>query len=136
MSKRSACAWSGFGALCILVGCARPAADPRANDGVPLAPDESAAVGEIAYARMVREQACHRPTAGAADVDGRLAFLREATVAEIKPSWCKSNIHPRELQDCVERIRALRCGDELTNVTRIESCNATALCGVPAQGTM
>jgi hypothetical protein len=127
----------GIGALCILFGCARPADAPRANDGIPIAPDESAAIGDIAYARVVREQACHQlPAEGAGDVGARLTFLRDSTVAEIKPAWCKSNIHPRELEDCVATIRELPCSAELKSVTSIESCRATALCGVPDQGTM
>jgi hypothetical protein len=123
-----------------LAACARSVGAPQANGGVSLAPDESAAMGEIAFARAAREQACGpRMAEGASagtSMDGRLAFLRTATVAEINPSWCKSNIHPHDLEKCVARIKQLPCNVELKNVTTIEPCNVKPLCGVPPEGTL
>ncbi|MDB4937743.1 MAG: hypothetical protein JWP87_4715 [Labilithrix sp.] len=127
-------------ALLTLCACARAPGAPQANGGVSLAPDEQAAMGEIAYARVAREQACGPRMAvasdGASGLDARLTFLRNATVAEINPSWCKSNIHPRELEECVAKIKQVPCSVELKNVTTIASCNVKPLCGVPLEGTL
>lgn len=117
-----------------LLGCGRDARYP----GSELAPDESAAMGRIAFTRLTREQACRpRGTTGdGADVEGRMKVLRSATEAEIKPSWCKSNIHPRELDACVSQIQSWPCDVELRKVTLIEMCKVEPLCGVPTEGTL
>lgn len=115
-----------------LFGCATGARNP----GPDLDPDESAAMGRIAFTRLAREQACHAPSASGGDVDGRLKLLRTATVAEIKPSWCKSNVHPRELDECVAQIQRWPCDVALMKVTAIESCKVEPLCGVPPEGTL
>lgn len=117
-------ALSGLG-----LGCG---ADARYPGSQP-APDESAAIGRIAFTRLSREQAC-RP---AADVDARLQALRAATEAEIRPTSCKSNVHPRELDACVAAIAHWPCDVALQSVTLIETCQAGPLCGVPTtEGTL
>ncbi len=118
-----------------LIGCSRDSRYP----GSELAPDESAAIGRIAFTRLTREQACRPrgPTGEGLDVEGRMKVLRSATAAEIKPSWCKSNIHPRELDACVSQIQSWPCDVELRKVTLIETCRAEPLCGVPTtDGTL
>lgn len=122
------------GALVALCACGRGATGPQANGGVELAPDESAAIAEITYARVARERSCK--VEGGASLDERMTFLRNATIAEINPSWCKSDVHPRELRECVAGIRRLPCNVELKSVTAIQSCNVTPLCGVPQEGTL
>jgi hypothetical protein len=116
-----------------LLGCG----DAR-YPGSKLEPDESAAIGRIALTRLTREQACRpRGTTGdGSDVEGRMKVLRTATEAEIKPSWCKSNIHPRELDACVSQIQSWPCDVELRKVTLIETCKVEPLCGVPTEGTL
>ena len=118
--------WVGTAAL--LVGCG---ADARYPGSQP-APDELAAIGRIAFTRLSHEQACH-PTN---DVEGRLSALRTATEAEIQPSACKSNVHPRQLDACVADIEHWPCDVALRNVTAIETCKAEPLCGVPTEGTL
>lgn len=106
--------------------------------GSELAPDESAAIGRVAYTRLAREQACARPDVGGApkDVESRMTVLRSATEAEIKPSGCKSNIHPQPLAACISEIARWPCAVDLVKVTVIDSCKLEPLCGVPPEGTL
>ncbi|CAN5887058.1 hypothetical protein BH11MYX4_BH11MYX4_52990 [soil metagenome] len=125
----------GAAAAGALLGCARDSRYP--GDGP--APDESAALGRIALTRLAHEQACRRPggPGDGPDVDGRMKELRSATEAEIKPGWCKSNVHPQALDDCLSQIKSWPCDVELKNVTLIETCKVEPLCGVPAtEGTL
>ena len=76
---------------------ARGATGPQCfKCGVALAADESAAIAEITYARVARERSCKAE--GGATIDERVTFLRNVTIAEINPSWCKSDVHPCELR--------------------------------------
>ena len=127
---RNACIM-GLAAAGILaaVGCG---ADARYPGSRP-APDDSAAIGRIAFTRLAREQAC-RPVA---DVDARLSALRAATEAELEPASCKSNVHPRQLDACVAAIEHWPCDVALQRVTAIATCQAAPLCGVPTtEGTL
>ncbi len=116
------------------LGCGQGSRYP----GSELAPDESAAIGRLAYTRLAREQACARPEARGEpkDIESRMTLLRSATEAEIKPSWCKSNIHPQPLAECISKIERWPCDANLAKVTVIDSCNLEPLCGVPPEGTL
>jgi hypothetical protein len=123
-----------LGALAATLGCGHDSRYP----GSELAPDESAAIGRIALSRLTHEQACRgRGTTGdGSDLEGRMKALRNSTEAEIKPAWCKSNIHPRELDACVSQIQSWPCDVDLKKVTLIETCKLDPLCGVPTEGTL
>lgn len=94
-------------------------------------------MGKIAYERVVREEACAPRQQSAPNLETRINAAQSTTTAEINPSWCKSNIHPRGLDACLAKIRALPCNVRLDHVTNIEPCNVEPLCGVPAtEGTL
>lgn len=117
--------------------CARPASDPASAGGAPPGSEEEVAMEKIAYERVVREDACTARQPGAPDLRTRISAAQGTTTAEINPSWCKSNIHPRELDACLAKIRALPCTVRLEHVTSIEPCNVKPLCGVPTtEGTL
>jgi hypothetical protein len=139
MMKTTSCAPTIAMVLALLaaaaVGCGRPASDPPSG-GVDPGSEEAAAIGKIAYERVVREDACAPRQGGAPDLETRISAARSTTASEINPSWCKSNIHPRGLDACLAKIRALPCSVRLDHVTSIEPCNVEPLCGVPAEGTL
>lgn len=115
------------------VGAARPGAGAGAED--------EAAIGRLALARLEREEACHDRTTpaakvGAVEAGRRLDAARARTEAELRPEWCKSNVHPARLDACVSGIAHWPCDRPLEKVTAIESCDVHSLCGVPVQGTM
>ncbi|CAN5916452.1 hypothetical protein BH11MYX4_BH11MYX4_21910 [soil metagenome] len=120
-------------ALMAGTGCGRDSRYPGSEPGAGDEPDESAAIGRIAFTRLTHEQACHR----CGDADGLLKALRTATEAEIRPSACKSNVHPRQLDACVADIQKWPCDVALQKVTVIETCKVEPLCGVPTtDGTL
>jgi hypothetical protein len=115
-----------IGAVAMAVlGCGAGARYPGAGP----APDESAAIGRIAYTRLAHERACQRTAP-------ELAKLRAATEAEIHPASCKSNVHPQQLDACVADIQRWPCDVTLQAVTVIEACKTEPLCGVPPEGTL
>jgi hypothetical protein len=126
---KNACIMGVAAAAALIAGCGSDARYPGSGP----APDESAAIGRIAFTRLSHEQACH----SAADPKTRLEALRAATESEIQPSSCKSNVHPRQLDACVADIEHWPCDVALQKVTVIEACKAEPLCGVPTtEGTL
>jgi len=116
------------------LGCGQDSRYP----GSELAPDESAAIRQIAYSRLAREQACtpQKARGEPTNIDTRMKVLWRATEAEIKPSWCKSSIHPQHLAECISAIERWPCDVNLAKVTMIDSCKLEPLCGVPPEGTL
>jgi hypothetical protein len=131
---RTLLALLGTFAVTAHVACAAGSRFP----GTTLAPDEVAAMERIAFARLAHERSCtgRRVSGDATSTDTRLKELVDATEAEVKPSWCKSNVHPSDLAECVSEIQHWPCAVELGKVTAIEACNVDPLCGVPSGNTL
>lgn len=116
----------------VATGCAP---GPRATlsptpGGTLLAPDEAEAVTRIAQVRARRELFCLPPARrGDYDVEGRIDALFRATVDQIHPESCKSNVHVDTFAACIEQIRDSSCSVDLHDVSKIEACTSGPLCG-------
>jgi hypothetical protein len=104
----------------------------RAIGGGPVAERTSSrsAVGRIADARCDREVRCHG-VGGDKKYANRAACVSDVEADkrdDLNPRACPGGIDEKQLEKCVDAIRADECGNPFDNWTRLNACRSGNLC--------
>jgi hypothetical protein len=115
----------------LLLACAASSTSPMENEAVGAAnfqpQDHDSASDAIAVARCHREQTCGHVGDGElfSSRKGCELAMRERTRSQI--AAC-DHFDAIVLDQCMQDIRAIRCGSDMSTVDNVESCRARRLC--------